>query len=50
MPHDATITAPTLLVWGDQDALVAHTEQDALLTAICGARLVVCEGAGHSPN
>ena len=49
-PPDTTITAPTLLLWGDQDALVPRSEQDALLSAIPDARLVVYEGAGHSPN
>ena len=48
--HDARITAPTLLLWGDQDALVPRTEQDNLLSAIPDARLVVYSGAGHSPN
>jgi non-heme chloroperoxidase len=48
--HDPAITAPTLLLWGDQDALVPRTEQDTLLAAIPGARLVVYEDAGHSPN
>ena len=48
--HHAGITAPTLLLWGDQDALVPRTEQDNLLSAIPDARLVVYRGAGHSPN
>jgi pimeloyl-ACP methyl ester carboxylesterase len=46
----AAITAPTLLVWGDQDALVPRAQQDALLSAIPNSRLIVYEGAGHSPN
>jgi pimeloyl-ACP methyl ester carboxylesterase len=50
-PAPATpITGPTLLLWGDQDALVSRAGQDALLSAIPRARLVVYEGAGHSPN
>jgi pimeloyl-ACP methyl ester carboxylesterase len=48
--NDANITAPTLLVWGDHDALVPRTEQDTLLSAISNARLVTYTGAGHSPN
>jgi non-heme chloroperoxidase len=48
--NDTVITAPTLLLWGDQDALVPRSEQHALLSAMPGARLVVYEGAGHSPN
>ena len=50
MPPDTAISAPTLLLWGDQDALVPRTEQDTLLAAIPDARLIVYEGAGHSPN
>jgi non-heme chloroperoxidase len=52
MPPDslARISAPTLLLWGDHDALVPRTEQNRLLAAISGARLIVYEGAGHSPN
>ena len=50
MPRQVAISAPTLLLWGDRDGLVPRTEQDALLAAIPGARLVVYEGAGHSPN
>jgi non-heme chloroperoxidase len=50
-PADETaITAPTLLVWGDQDALVQRSHQDVLLSVIPDSRLVIYEGAGHSPN
>jgi len=41
------ITAPTLIVWGDQDSLCPRAEQDALTAAIADARLVVYPGAGH---
>ena len=47
---DTVITAPTLLVWGDQDALVPRAQQEVLLSAIPNSRLVIYEGAGHSPN
>lgn len=47
---DLAITARTLLIWGDQDALVPRAQQDALLAALPASRLVVYEGAGHSPN
>ena len=47
---DANITAPTLLVWGDHDALVPRAEQNTLLSAIPNARLITYTGAGHSPN
>lgn len=47
---DTVIVAPTLLVWGDQDALVPRAQQEVLLSAIPDSRLVIYEGAGHSPN
>jgi pimeloyl-ACP methyl ester carboxylesterase len=43
-----TITAPTLLVWGERDAFCSRHEQDGLLAAIAQARLSVYEGAGHA--
>ena len=42
------IRAPTLIVWGERDALVKRSDQDALLSAIPGSRLVACAGAGHA--
>jgi pimeloyl-ACP methyl ester carboxylesterase len=42
------IEAPTLLVWGAQDILCPRHDQDVLLRAIPGARLVVYENAGHA--
>jgi non-heme chloroperoxidase len=42
------IAAPTLIVWGDRDAFCPRRDQDALLAAIRGSRLVVYEGAGHA--
>lgn len=42
------ISAPTLVVWGELDAFCPRSEQDALLAAIPGARLIVHEGAGHA--
>jgi len=41
------IAIPTLMLWGDQDAFT-QSDQDALLTAVMGSRLVVYEGAGHT--
>ena len=40
------IEAPTLIVWGDRDALT-ESEQGPLAAAIAGSRLVVYPGAGH---
>jgi non-heme chloroperoxidase len=42
------ISAPTLLVWGELDAFSPRAEQDGLLAAIPGSRLIVHEGAGHA--
>jgi pimeloyl-ACP methyl ester carboxylesterase len=42
------IEAPTLIVWGARDAFGSRREQDALLRAIAGSRLVVYESAGHA--
>lgn len=44
------IEAPALLLWGDQDLFCPRSEQDRLVDAIPGARLVVYEGAGHCPH
>ena len=43
-----SISAPTLVAWGEQDAFCPRSEQDALLAAIPRARLAVHEGAGHA--
>jgi non-heme chloroperoxidase len=46
------ITAPALLVWGDQDRVPVATReaQEALLAALPDARLLVYERTGHSPH
>lgn len=41
------ITAPTLIVWGDQDTRYPRGEQEALASEIAGSRLLVYHGAGH---
>jgi len=41
------ITAPTLVVWGAQDASVRHSDQETLLAAIAGSRIVEYSRAGH---
>jgi pimeloyl-ACP methyl ester carboxylesterase len=45
-----TIEAPTLILWGDQDTYAVRGDQDALLAAIPGSRLVIYEGGGHCPH
>lgn len=42
------VAAPALVVWGDQDAILPRSEQEALATGIGGARLLVYEGGGHA--
>ena len=44
------ITAPTLLIWGEHDALFPGADQDRLVAAIPGARLLVYPETGHCPN
>jgi pimeloyl-ACP methyl ester carboxylesterase len=46
-PAPGAISAPTLVIWGDRDELIAREDQDRFLAAISGARLAVHEGAGH---
>ena len=44
------VTAPTLVLWGDHDALFDCGQQDRLLAALPDARLRVYEDTGHCPN
>jgi len=41
---------PTLVVWGEEDALSDRTEQDRMTSAVSDATLVVVPGAGHLAN
>ena len=44
------IQAPTLLLWGDRDALFTREDQERLVKAIPNARLRVYPDTGHCPN
>ncbi|HZL98852.1 MAG TPA: alpha/beta hydrolase [Planctomycetota bacterium] len=44
----ARVRAPTLVLWGDRDVLCTRADQDTLLAAIAGSKLVVYEGTGHA--
>ncbi|MCA1709739.1 MAG: alpha/beta hydrolase [Actinobacteria bacterium] len=44
------ISAPTLLIWGDADALVSRAMQEMLATCIPTAELTVYSGVGHTPR
>jgi non-heme chloroperoxidase len=46
----ADITAPTLVIGGEQDALFSVEEQSAAVAAIPGARLELYPDTGHCPN
>ena len=42
------IKAPALIVWGDQDAVLPRSDQEALAAAIPDSRLLIYPGAGHA--
>lgn len=42
------ITAPTLILWGDQDGFMLESDQDALRKALPKARFLRYPGLGHS--
>jgi pimeloyl-ACP methyl ester carboxylesterase len=49
-PLLAVIRAPTLLVWGDRDAMIPLANAADYLKALPDARLVSMPGAGHLPQ
>jgi pimeloyl-ACP methyl ester carboxylesterase len=42
-----TITAPTLIIWGERDGLLSRDDQESLAAAIAGSRLIVYDDTGH---
>jgi pimeloyl-ACP methyl ester carboxylesterase len=42
------IKTPTLIVWGDKDAIIPRSEQETMLERIVNSRLVVYPDAGHA--
>ena len=46
----ARITTPSLLIWGEHDALFSRDDQDLLVGALRGATLKVYPETGHCPN
>lgn len=47
-PSDVKVSAPTTLIWGDQDPALGRRAAQATATYMAGEyRLVVLEGAGH---
>ncbi len=42
-----TISAPTLIIWGDRDELLSRDQEEDLARAIPRSRLIVYEDTGH---
>jgi pimeloyl-ACP methyl ester carboxylesterase len=49
-PRLVTVTAPTLIFWGDREPIAPRADQDALLRLLPNATLKVYEETGHSPH
>lgn len=45
-----SVAAPTLVVWGAEDTLIAREMAQSLASAIPSARLAVYDGIGHTPH
>lgn len=50
VPLLATIAAPTLLLWGEADAMIPVANAQDYLGAVKGSRLVSLPGVGHLPQ
>jgi pimeloyl-ACP methyl ester carboxylesterase len=44
------ITAPTLVIWGREDALVSSVYAEEFRARIAGARVEILDGCGHVPQ
>ncbi len=44
------ITAPTLVLWGERDALFRRVDQDRFVAAVSGATFRMYPEVGHCPN
>lgn len=49
-PELNRIRTPALLIWGEQDAILARSDQEELAEVLPNSRLVVYPAAGHSPH
>ena len=47
--HLARISAPTLVVWGEHDAITPLALGHEIVAVVPGARLITVPGAGHNP-
>jgi pimeloyl-ACP methyl ester carboxylesterase/tetratricopeptide (TPR) repeat protein len=43
-----SVTAPTLIAWGEKDSYALRADQEALRSTIAGSRLIIYPGAGHA--
>jgi pimeloyl-ACP methyl ester carboxylesterase len=50
LPILKQINAPTLLVWGEQDAMIPFANSNDYLKAIAGSKRVSFKGVGHLPH
>lgn len=50
LPILKKITAPTLLVWGEQDGMIPFANSNDYLSAINGSKRVSFKGVGHLPH
>jgi len=48
-PFLARIAAPTLLLWGDTDRMIPHSQAEAYRRLIPATTTVVLPGLGHAP-
>ncbi|MHA6794028.1 alpha/beta fold hydrolase [Pseudonocardia bannensis] len=44
------ITAPTLIIWGEDDALISSVYADDFASGIADSRIEIIKGAGHVPQ
>jgi non-heme chloroperoxidase len=44
------LDVPTLIAWGDRDAIIDRAATDGLVRAIRSSRLIVYENVGHTPH
>ena len=50
VPLLRTLAVPTLLLWGERDAMIPVANAQDYLRALPHARLVVLPGVGHVPH
>ena len=50
IPELHKIDAPTLILWGEEDAFFSHKDQAVLLENIPDAKLITYTEVGHSPH